>query len=214
MCDTQKHPSGAIDFSARRKGKKTIQPEFTFLQCTDGSLKAAKHVHHAQFWHLPEQNQILASRRENDKNGGGQNFLSQAELCDSVCSGTLPFYLCELAAVFHCAGPSPRESISEGNLSKLWWKLSCYLPLLIRLEYMGHTKNAATHKMVRRNPSTDNKTVQWFIFFALHISPGCHLHKPGSSKAICQQTRLGPPNQPFLQPFGLPVWLENKFSTS
>lgn len=72
MCDTQKHPSGAVDFSARRKGKKTIQPEFTFLQCTDGSLNAPKHVHHAQFWHLPEQNQILASRRENDRNGGGR----------------------------------------------------------------------------------------------------------------------------------------------
>lgn len=43
----------------------------------------------------------------------GQNFLSQAELCESVCSGKVPFYLCELAAVFFCAGPSPGESPSE-----------------------------------------------------------------------------------------------------
>lgn len=88
--------------------------------------------------------------------------------CATVCSGILPFYLYELAAIFHCAGPSPRETISEGNLSKPWWKLSCYLPLLIRLGYMGHMKNAATHKTVRRNPSTDNKTVQRFIF--LHFT--------------------------------------------
>lgn len=118
-CGMQKHPSRAIHFSAGRKGKMTSTLRSPLLlQCTDGSLNVAKHVPHAPFQRLPEQNQILTSGQGNDRNWG-QNFLSQAELCDSVCSGTLPFYLYELAAVLHRARPSPRESISEGNLSEL-----------------------------------------------------------------------------------------------
>lgn len=186
-CDIQKHPPWAIHFSAARKGKKasSLSSPF-FLWCTDGFFNAAKRVHHAQFWHLPEQNQVLASGWENDRNEG-QNFLSQAELGSSVCSGTLPFYLYELAVVFHCVGRSPRESISEGNLSRLWWKLSYYLPLLIRLGYMGRMKNAATHKMVRQNPFPNNKTVRQFLFFfcTSHLSelpPSQAAVKPFASK--------------------------------
>lgn len=137
-----------LSFCSAQKGLSMWQRMFTMLSSGICQNKT-------RFW--------LLGRRTTGM--GGQNFLSQAELCDAVCSGTLPFYLYELAAVFHRVGPSPRESISEGNLSKLWWKLSCYLPLLICLEYMGHMKNTATHKMARRNPSADNKTVQWFIFF-------------------------------------------------
>jgi len=103
-----------------------------FLGCTNGSLKAEEHLNHAQWQHFPDFGFLAGEQQEL-----GQNFLSQAELCSSICSGTLPFYLYELAAIFHCAGPSPRESVSEENLSKLWWKLSRFFPLLICLGSMG-----------------------------------------------------------------------------
>lgn len=118
-CDIQKHPLQDIHFSAERKGEKTTRPEVTFLPeahrrvsgcgktCSLGSDPVfARTKPDFGFW-AGECQEL------------GQNFLSQAELCDSVCSGTLPVYLYELAAVFHCAGPSPGESLSERNLSKL-----------------------------------------------------------------------------------------------
>lgn len=44
----------------------------------------------------------------------GQNFMSQAELCEAVCSGKVPFYLCELAAFFSMQG-YPLESLLQRN---------------------------------------------------------------------------------------------------
>lgn len=155
-------------FFSRKKGGKTTRPEVTFLP------EAHRRVSGCGKTCSLGSDPVFATTKPDfgfwagECQELGQNFLSQAELCDSVCSGTLPVYLYELAAIFHCAGPSPGESLSERNLSKLWWKLLCYLPLN-RFGYTCHTKNAAKNKTANRNPSTNNQILPWFSF--LHFTP-------------------------------------------
>lgn len=110
--DTKKYPPGAVHFLAGGKRRKT-HPSWVYLSSMHGKIfdcgKTNSPCSVLAFARTkPDFGAWAAERQEL-----GQNFLSQAELCEPVCSGKMPFYLFELAAAFCCAGPSPGESPSE-----------------------------------------------------------------------------------------------------
>lgn len=145
----------------------------------------------------------------------GQNFMSQAELCEAVCSGKVPFYLCELAAFFSMQG-HPLESLLQRNSVQTLMK-TVTLPPSPNSPWVYGPEEKCSHpaKQQEENHLPKIKLFSNFFFFFFHTP---HLSglpcKPGSSKTIYQPAGLGPPNQPFLESFGLPVWLENKFSAN
>lgn len=112
MCDTQKHPPGAIHFSAGKNGEKDTKSEFTFLSSMHRQIFGlAKHLHHAQFWHLLEQNQILVPGQENDRNWG--RIPRRRQSCVSLFAlAKCPFISMNLQPFFAARG-HPLESLLQ-----------------------------------------------------------------------------------------------------
>lgn len=151
MCDTQKHPPGAIHFSAGKNVEKDTKSEFTFLSSMHRQIFGCGKT--------PSPRSVLAFARTKPDFGAwagerqelGQNSSLQAELRESVCSGKVPFYFYELAAVFRCAGPSPGESPSEEMCPNFVG--NCHVTSLSKfaLGTWARRKMQPPTKMVRRN---------------------------------------------------------------
>lgn len=148
-----------------QKGEKHTQAEFIFLssmhgQSFDGDknkftmLSSGLCQNRTRFW-------CLGSRRT----GTGAEFLVTGW---AVWACLL--WQSSLLFMWTRSRCSPRGAIPwrvsfRGNLSKLWWKLSCCLPLLICLGYMGQKKNAATHQNGEKKfTRLKNETIQQFLF--------------------------------------------------
>lgn len=99
-------------FQQGKMGKKTpnLSSPF-FLPCTDRSLVVVKHLHHAQFWRLPEQNQILVPGQENDRNWG--RIPRRRQSCVSLFAlAKCPFISMNLQPFFAARG-HPLESLLQ-----------------------------------------------------------------------------------------------------
>lgn len=187
-----------------KKGKKMSKLTLFFL-CTKGTLIVVKHIHHVQFWHLPEQNQILVPGQQNDRTWGRISCHRQS--CVSLFAlAKCPFIYVNLQPFFSVQG-HPLESLLQRKIVQTLMKTVMLPPLLILLGYVGQEKNAATHQNGEKKLTPLKQNYSAISFFHTSHLSGLP-HEPGSSKTIYQQAGLGPPNQPFLESFGLPVWLE------
>lgn len=113
--DTKKPPPGAIHFSVwRKKGTKTPKLSLSlFFPSSGESLIVVKHIHHAQPWRLPEQNQILVPGQQNYRTWGRISCHRQSCVRLFALAKFLFIYVNLQPFFFFYAGPSPGEPPSE-----------------------------------------------------------------------------------------------------
>lgn len=206
--DTKKHPPGAIHFSAGRKGEKHTPAEFIFFsmhrcylwlwQNTSTMLSSGVCQDKTRFW-------CLGSRRT----GVGAEFLVTGRAVWVFALAKFPFIYVNLQPFSSVQG-HPLESLLQRKSVQTLMK-TVLLPPSPNFLWVYGPEEKCSHppKWWEEIHPPKIKLFSNFFFHTPHLS-GLW----GNSKTIYQQPGLGPPNQPFLESFGLPVWLEKKFWTN